>query len=183
MEFTHESWAGFKGNVWKKEINVRDFIQNNYTPYEGDDSFLKPSSEKTRKVWNKLTEMFKVEREKGVYDTETKLPQTITTYGPGYIDQKNEVIVGLQTDAPLKRGIFPKGGIRMVENSLEAYGYHLDPMTKNTAKHTMKVFSLHIRKKCWQPVVQQSLLVCRMLTVVAVLSVTIVVLRFTVLPF
>lgn len=130
MEFTHESWAGFKGNVWKKEINVRDFIQNNYTPYEGDDSFLKPSSEKTRKVWNKLTEMFKVEREKGVYDTETKLPQTITTYGPGYIDQENEVIVGLQTDAPLKRGIFPKGGIRMVENSLEAYGYHLDPMTK-----------------------------------------------------
>jgi len=74
--------------------------------------------------------MFKVEREKGVYDTETKLPQSITTYGPGYIDKDNEVVVGLQTDAPLKRGIFPKGGIRMVENSLEAYGYHLDPMTK-----------------------------------------------------
>lgn len=109
---------------------MRDFIQNNYTPYTGDDSFLKPSSEKTRKVWNKLTEMFKVEREKGVYDTETKLPQSITTYGPGYIDKDNEVVVGLQTDAPLKRGIFPKGGIRMVENSLEAYGYHLDPMTK-----------------------------------------------------
>ena len=123
-------WAGFKGELWKKEINVRDFIQNNYTPYTGDDSFLKPSSEKTRKVWNKLTEMFKVEREKGVYDTETKLPQSITTYGPGYIDKDNEVVVGLQTDAPLKRGIFPKGGIRMVENSLEAYGYHLDPMTK-----------------------------------------------------
>ena len=81
-------------------------------------------------MWNKLTEMFKVEREKGVYDTETKLPQSITTYGPGYIDKDNEVVVGLQTDAPLKRGIFPKGGIRMVENSLEAYGYHLDPMTK-----------------------------------------------------
>lgn len=74
--------------------------------------------------------MFKVEREKGVYDAETKLPQGIDTYGPGYIDKENEVIVGLQTDAPLKRGIFPKGGIRMVENSLEAYGYHLDPMTK-----------------------------------------------------
>ena len=130
MERNNESWAGFKGELWKKEINVRDFIQNNYTPYTGDDSFLKPSSEKTRKVWNKLTEMFKVEREKGVYDTETKLPQSITTYGPGYIDKDNEVIVGLQTDAPLKRGIFPKGGIRMVENSLEAYGYHLDPMTK-----------------------------------------------------
>ena len=130
MERNNESWAGFKGELWKKEINVRDFIQNNYTPYTGDDSFLKPSSEKTRKVWNKLTEMFKVEREKGVYDTETKLPQSITTYGPGYIAKDNEVVVGLQTDAPLKRGIFPKGGIRMVENSLEAYGYHLDPMTK-----------------------------------------------------
>ena len=130
MEVNNESCAGFKGDLWRKEINVRDFIQNNYTPYEGDDSFLKPSSEKTRKVWNKLTEMFKVEREKGVYDAETKLPQGITTYGPGYIDRENEVIVGLQTDAPLKRGIFPKGGIRMVENSLEAYGYHLDPMTK-----------------------------------------------------
>ena len=120
MERNNESWAGFKGELWKKEINVRDFIQNNYTPYTGDDSFLKPSSEKTRKVWNKLTEMFKVEREKGVYDTETKLPQSITTYGPGYIDKDNEVVVGLQTDAPLKRGIFPKGGIRMVENSIES---------------------------------------------------------------
>ena len=130
MEMNYDSWAGFKGEQWRKEINVRNFIQHNYTPYTGDDSFLKPSSEKTRKVWNKLTEMFKVEREKGVYDTETKLPQSITTYGPGYIDKDNEVVVGLQTDAPLKRGIFPKGGIRMVENSLEAYGYHLDPMTK-----------------------------------------------------
>ncbi len=130
MVDSNDSWAGFKGDLWKKEINVRDFIQHNYTPYTGDDSFLRPSSEKTRKVWNKLTEMFKVEREKGVYDAETELPQSITTYGPGYIDKDNEVIVGLQTDAPLKRGIFPKGGIRMVENSLEAYGYHLDPMTK-----------------------------------------------------
>ena len=130
MEMNFDSWAGFKGEQWRKEINVRNFIQHNYTPYTGDDSFLRPSSEKTRKVWNKLTEMFKVEREKGVYDTETKFPQTITTYGPGYIDTENEVVVGLQTDAPLKRGIFPKGGIRMVENSLEAYGYHLDPMTK-----------------------------------------------------
>ena len=130
MKFENENWAQFKGETWKKEINVRDFIQNNYKPYNGDDTFLVPSSEKTKKVWNKLTEIFKVEREKGVYDAETKLPQGIDTYGPGYIDKENEVIVGLQTDAPLKRGIFPKGGIRMVENSLEAYGYHLDPMTK-----------------------------------------------------
>jgi formate C-acetyltransferase len=96
-----------------------------------DDSFLVSSTERTKKVWNKLTEMFKEEQAKGVYDAETKLPQEIDTYGPGYIDKDNEVIVGLQTDAPLKRGIFPKGGIRMVENSLTAYGYELDPLTKD----------------------------------------------------
>ena len=130
MNFENENWEQFKGQVWKKEINVRDFIQNNYTPYDSDDSFLVPSTDKTQKVWDKLSEMFKIEREKGVYDAETRLPQGIDTYGPGYIDKDNEVIVGLQTDAPLKRGIFPKGGIRMVENSLNAYGYQLDPMTK-----------------------------------------------------
>ncbi len=122
--------SGFKGYLWKEEINVRDFIQHNYTPYEGDDSFLVCSTEKTRKVWNKLTELFVIEREKGVVDAETRLPQSIDTYGPGYIDKENEVIFGLQTDAPLKRGIFPKGGIRMVENALKAYGYQLDPITK-----------------------------------------------------
>ena len=115
--------AGFKGNLWKEEINVRDFIQNNYTPYDGDESFLVGSTEKTRKIWDKLTELFVVEREKGVVDAETRLPQSLETYGAGYIDKENEVIVGLQTDAPLKRGIFPKGGIRMVENALKAYGY------------------------------------------------------------
>lgn len=130
MNNQHESWKGFKGDVWRNEINVRDFVMNNYTPYEGDDSFLVSSTERTRKVWNKLTEMFKEEQAKGVYDAETKYPQEIDTYGPGYIDKDNEVIVGLQTDAPLKRGIFPKGGIRMVENALNAYGYELDPMTK-----------------------------------------------------
>lgn len=123
-------WDQFKGTTWKQEINVRDFIQNNYTPYEGDGSFLVGASKKTSHLWDKLSELFKVEREKGVVDAETSKPQSITTYGPGYIDKDNEVIVGLQTDAPLKRGIFPKGGIRMVENSLTAYGYELDPMTK-----------------------------------------------------
>lgn len=131
MDSNNEAWKGFKGDLWRKEINVRDFIMNNYTPYEGDDSFLVSSTERTKKVWNKLTEMFKEEQAKGVYDAETKLPQEIDTYGPGYIDKNNEVIVGLQTDAPLKRGIFPKGGIRMVENSLTAYGYELDPLTKD----------------------------------------------------
>ncbi len=122
--------TAFKGNLWKEEINVRDFIQSNYTPYEGDDSFLTGASEKTRKVWQKLTELFVIEHEKGVVDAETRMPQSLEAYGPGYIDRDNEVIVGLQTDAPLKRGIFPKGGIRMVENALKAYGYQLDPMTK-----------------------------------------------------
>lgn len=130
MNNQHESWKGFKGDVWRYEINVRDFIMNNYTPYEGDDNFLVPSTERTRRVWDKLTEMFKEEQAKGVYDAETKYPQEIDTYGPGYIDKENEVVFGLQTDAPLKRGIFPKGGIRMVENGLNAYGYQLDPMTK-----------------------------------------------------
>ena len=120
----------FKGTAWKHEIDVRDFIQNNYEPYNGDESFLAGPSEKTKKLWDILSKMFEVEREKGVYDAETKLPQSVSTYGAGYIDKDSEVIVGLQTDAPLKRGIFPKGGIRMVEASLKAYGYELDPATK-----------------------------------------------------
>ncbi len=124
-----QAWNGFKGDLWQKEINVRNFIQNNYTPYEGDESFLAGSSEKTNKVWNKLTELMVVEREKGVYDAETKMPQAIDAYGPGYIDKDSEVIVGVQTDVPLKRGIYPKGGLRVVEKALEAYGYKIDPLT------------------------------------------------------
>ncbi|MCM1312259.1 MAG: formate C-acetyltransferase [Bacteroides sp.] len=121
----------FEGFIWKREINVRDFIQHNYTPYDGDESFLVGPTARTVKIWSQLSEMFKTEREKGVYDAETRMPQSLTTYGAGYIDKDNEVIVGLQTDAPLKRGIFPKGGIRMVETALDAYGYKLDPATKD----------------------------------------------------
>ncbi len=140
----------FDGFIWKREINVRDFIQHNYTPYDGDESFLAGPTERTRKIWDKLSEMFKVEREKGVYDAETKLPQSIDTYGAGYIDKENEVIVGLQTDAPLKRGIFPRGGIRMVESALEAYGYKLDPATKEIytryrKTHNEGVFSAYTK--------------------------------------
>ena len=120
----------FQGFIWKREINVRDFIQHNYTPYEGDGSFLEEPTENTKALWDKLSKMFVEERAKGVYDTETKKPQTLTTYGPGYIDKEKEAIVGLQTDAPLKRAIFPKGGIRMVETALNAYGYNLAPETK-----------------------------------------------------
>ncbi|MFR9502879.1 MAG: formate C-acetyltransferase [Rikenellaceae bacterium] len=130
MKFYSKSWDQFQGTEWKHEINVRNFIQSNYTPYLGDDKFLEESTQRTRTVWNKLTEMFKVERKKGVYDSETKIPSGIDAYGAGYIDKENEVIVGLQTDAPLKRGIYPRGGWRMVENALKAYGYQMDPMTK-----------------------------------------------------
>ena len=141
----------FDGFIWKREINVRDFIQHNYTPYEGDESFLAGPTERTLRLWDKLSEMFKVEREKGVYDAEQKLPQTLTTYGPGYISQEDEVIVGLQTDAPLKRGIFPKGGIRMVETALESYGYKLDPETKTIytkyrKTHNEGVFSAYTKE-------------------------------------
>lgn len=141
-------WNGFVGKLWQEEINVRDFIQCNYTPYTGDDSFLEDATENTKKVWNKLTEMFKVEREKGIYDAETKIPQAIDAYGPGYIEKDAEVIVGLQTDAPLKRGIFPKGGLRMVKNSLEAFGYKIDPLTeeiftKYRKTHNEGVFSAY----------------------------------------
>lgn len=143
----------FDGFIWKREINVRDFIQHNYTPYDGDESFLAGPTERTKKIWDKLSEMFKVEREKGVYDAETKLPQSIDTYGAGYIDKENEVIVGLQTDAPLKRGIFPRGGIRMVESALEAYGYKLDPATKEIytryrKTHNEGVFSAYTKDIC-----------------------------------
>jgi formate C-acetyltransferase len=150
-----EQWKGFEGSLWKKEINVRDFIVNNYTPYEGDESFLENSTEATQKLWNKLTEMFKVELEKGVYDAETKIPSAVDAYGAGYIEKDLEKIVGVQTDAPLKRAIFPKGGLRMVENSLKAYGYELDPVTKEVftkyrKTHNDGVFSAYTDeiKKC-----------------------------------
>ena len=141
----------FDGFIWKREINVRDFIQHNYTPYEGNESFLSGPTERTLRLWEKLSEMFKVEREKGVYDAEQKLPQTLTTYGPGYISKEDEVIVGLQTDAPLKRGIFPKGGIRMVETALQSYGYELDPETKTIytkyrKTHNEGVFSAYTKE-------------------------------------
>ncbi|MGL5051275.1 MAG: formate C-acetyltransferase [Fusobacteriaceae bacterium] len=125
-----KAWNGFTGDAWKDEISVRDFIQSNYTPYTGDESFLTGASDNTKAVWNKLTEMFKIENEKGVYDVETRTPQSIDTYGPGYIIKDAESIVGLQTDGALKRGIYPKGGLKMVENSLTAYGYEIDPITK-----------------------------------------------------
>ncbi|MCI9234209.1 MAG: formate C-acetyltransferase [Bacilli bacterium] len=121
-----EAWKNFKGETWKNEINVEDFILNNYHEYQGDDTFLEGISDKTKKVWDKISELLKVELEKGVLDVETKIVSGIDNFSAGYIDKENEVIVGLQTDAPLKRIVNLYGGIRMAHTSLEAYGYEFD---------------------------------------------------------
>ena len=127
MEF--KQWNKFKSGDWQKEINVRDFIQNNYTPYEGDSSFLAGTTEKTKKLWNEVLELYKKEKESkgGVLDIDTKTVSTVAAHDAGYIDKDLEEIVGLQTDAPLKRAIMPFGGIRIVEKSCEAYGREVDP--------------------------------------------------------
>ena len=119
-------WRRFRTGLWEKEINVRDFIQQNYEPYEGDESFLAPATERTKALWNQLNELFVEERKRGVLAS-SQIPSSITAHKPGYIDRNNEVIVGLQTDAPLKRAIMPNGGLRMVMNALQTYGYEPDP--------------------------------------------------------
>ncbi len=122
-----KQWEGFKEDgEWTKEIDVRGFIQANYTPYEGDENFLKGVSDKSKKLWDKVLDLYKEEREKGVLDVDCKTPSRINAYAPGYIDKDLEEIVGLQTDAPLKRAIMPNGGIRIVEKSAESYGYKVD---------------------------------------------------------
>ena len=145
-------WAGFKGRLWKEEINVRDFIQNNYTPYDGDESFLAGPTEATNKLWGKLQELQKEERAKGgVLDMETKVVTGLTAYGPGYIDESMkdlEQVVGLQTDKPLKRAFMPYGGIKMAEESCENYGYTPDPelhkvFTEYHKTHNQGVFDAY----------------------------------------
>jgi formate C-acetyltransferase len=124
---TMDAWRGFVAGPWQDGVDVRDFIQRNYTPYTGDGTFLAGPTPRTTAIWEKLTAMFPAERERGVYDVDTHIPGTITSHAPGYIDKDNELIVGLQTDAPLKRAMIPNGGWRMVENALETYGYEVDP--------------------------------------------------------
>ena len=145
-------WAGFKGRLWKEEINVRDFIQNNYTPYDGDESFLAGPTEATNKLWGKLQELQKEERAKGgVLDMETKVVTGLTAYGPGYIDESMkdlEQVVGLQTDKPIKRAFMPYGGIKMAEESCENYGYTPDPelhkiFTEYHKTHNQGVFDAY----------------------------------------
>ncbi|HSE22400.1 MAG TPA: formate C-acetyltransferase [Pyrinomonadaceae bacterium] len=149
-EVTNESeprWAGFNIGLWQSEINVRDFIQQNYEQYEGDESFLAPATDRTKKIWDQLNQLFVEERRKGVLDI-SQIPSSITAHGPGYIDRDNEVIVGLQTEAPLKRAIMPNGGLRMVLTALKTYGYEPDPhvveaFTKYRKTHNEGVFDAY----------------------------------------
>jgi formate C-acetyltransferase len=126
-------WKGFRKGLWQKEINVRYFIQQNYEPYEGDELFLAPATTRTKMIWDKLNELFLEERKKGVLDI-SQIPSSITAHAPGYIDKENEIIVGLQTEAPLKRAIMPNGGFRMIQSSLKNYGYEPD-------KHVVETFT------------------------------------------
>ena len=130
-----EQWEGFEGRIWKEEVNVRDFIQKNYKPYDGDESFLADPTEATNKLWGALQKLQKEEREKGgVLDCETEVVSGLTSYGPGYIDESLkdlEQVVGLQTDKPLKRAFMPYGGIRMAEQAAESYGYEINPELKH----------------------------------------------------
>ncbi len=136
-----DAWEGFEGRIWKDEVNVRDFIQKNYKPYDGDESFLVDPTDATNKLWGALQKLQKEERAKGgVLDCETKVVSGLTAYGPGYIDENLkdlEQVVGLQTDKPLKRAFMPYGGIRMAEQAAESYGYEIDPELKNVFENYM----------------------------------------------
>ena len=144
-----EEWNDFKTGSWTKSVDVRNFIQTNYTPYEGDDSFLSGATEATTKLWAEVSELFKKERENGgVLDVDTETISGINEYKPGYIDQAFEKIVGVQTDAPLKRAVMPYGGIRMAENAAKAYGYEVSPriseiFSKYRKTHNQGVFDAY----------------------------------------
>lgn len=144
-----EQWQGFKGSKWQDEVDVRDFIQNNYKPYNGDESFLEGPTESTNTLWTELQKLQKEERAKGgVLDMETEVVSSITAYGPGYLDKDLEKVVGLQTDKPLKRAFMPYGGIRMSEEACETYGYKPSEklheiFTKYHKTHNDAVFSAY----------------------------------------
>ena len=142
-------WKEFKGGRWETEIDVRDFIMNNYTPYDGDDSFLKGPTADTTALWNEVLELSKKEREAGgVLDMDTKVVSTILSHGPGYLNKEKETIVGFQTDKPFKRALMPYGGIRMAKQACEDNGYHLDPeveefFTTHRKTHNAGVFDAY----------------------------------------
>ena len=141
------AWSGFHPGLWQADIDVRDFIQQNYTPYDGDGAFLAPATARTLAIWNRLTALFPEERTKGVLDV-SPIPSSITAHAPGYIDKDNELIVGLQTEAPLRRAIMPNGGFRLVLGALKTYGYTADPnvveiFTKYRKTHNDAVFDAY----------------------------------------
>lgn len=144
-----QEWASFKGGVWEKEINVRDFIQKNYTPYEGDETFLEGPTKATNELWEQVMELTEEERNKGgVLDMDTHIISTITSHGPGYLNKDKEKIVGFQTDKPFKRALQPNGGIRMAIKACEDNGYHVDPeivdfYTKYRKTHNDGVFDVY----------------------------------------
>ena len=142
-----DPWRGFKPGLWQRDVNVRWFLQQNYTPYDGDATFLAPATDRTRRLWKKLEDLFVEERKKGVLDV-SHVPSSITAHAPGYIDRENEIIVGLQTEAPLKRAIMPNGGLRMVLNSLKAYNFPpnaavVEAFTKYRKTHNEGVFDAY----------------------------------------
>lgn len=146
-----KQWTGFQAGQWMQEVNVRAFIQSNYTPYVGDETFLAAASDRTSLLWDKVSFSMEVERQQGILDADTQVPAGITAHAPGYIAPDLEQIVGLQTDQPLKRAIMPLGGIRVVQKSLEAYGYKLDPDTLKTfiqyrKTHNDGVFDAYTRE-------------------------------------
>jgi formate C-acetyltransferase len=145
-------WEGFGEGAWRTEVNVRDFINQNYTPYVGDDSFLAGATARTKAMWETVAELIKKEQANGgVLDVSADRPSSIVAHGAGYIDRNSEIIVGLQTDAPLKRAIMPNGGLRMVESGLEAYGFKADPLvseiwTKYRKHHNAGVFDVYSKE-------------------------------------
>ena len=146
------AWKDFKGGIWQDKIDVRDFIQSNYTPYEGDDKFLAGPTENTKKLWAQVMELNKKERENGgVLDVDTKTVSGINAYKAGYLNKDLETIVGFQTDEPFKRAVMPFGGIRMVESSCKAYGFELDEeikeiFTKYRKTHNQGVFDAYTKE-------------------------------------
>jgi Pyruvate formate lyase-like len=144
----HNCWRGFESGRWTQTIDLRDFIVRNLIPYEGDESFLAGPSARTQAVWATLQPMLRDERSKGVLDVDAATPSTILAHAPGWIDRDNEVIVGLQTDRPFRRAIFPAGGLRMVESGLKAAGFEADPavheaFTRYRKTHNDGVFDAH----------------------------------------
>ena len=145
----HEPWRNFKAGLWNTEINVRDFIQRNYTPYDGDDTFLAGPTRNTLDLWAQVLDLSKQEREAGgVLDMDTRIISTITSHGPGYLNKEKETIVGFQTDKPFKRSLQPYGGIRMAEKACKDNEYEVDPViseffTKHRKTHNAGVFDVY----------------------------------------